>query len=127
MRPSYTDDNNFTDPSFEYDDSYEDLEDGVKGHRRVRNKKSAYAHKSKASSKSKHKHIYEDCLLETPERKYYKATRCKICGKIGDRHFFELTDIPGKSASTMIPASDLRDFYPDLPVYYVDDLFDKFA
>ena len=43
---------------------------------------------SKSSIKSKHKHEYKEVLLINNDRPYW-ATVCKICGKIGDLHFFE--------------------------------------
>ena len=43
---------------------------------------------SKSSTKSKHKHEYKEVLLIHNDRPHW-ATVCKICGKIGDLHFFE--------------------------------------
>lgn len=43
---------------------------------------------SKSSIKSKHKHEYKEVLLIHNDRPHW-ATVCKICGKIGDLHFFE--------------------------------------
>lgn len=39
---------------------------------------------NKTIKKSKHKHIYETCLLYDMKLKYYyKGEYCSICGKIG--------------------------------------------
>ena len=43
---------------------------------------------SKSSTKLKHKHEYKEVLLIHNDRPHW-ATVCKICGKIGDLHFFE--------------------------------------
>ena len=43
---------------------------------------------SKSSTKSKHKHEYKEVLLIHNNKPHW-ATVCKICGKIGDLHFFE--------------------------------------
>lgn len=37
--------------------------------------------KSKSTSKSDHKHQYEDCLLVNDENHPHKAEYCTICGK----------------------------------------------
>ena len=47
---------------------------------KYRKKKSSV---SSASKKSKHKHIYKDCLL-IMENGPHKAQYCTICGKIGN-------------------------------------------
>lgn len=40
---------------------------------------------NKTITKSKHKHIYEACLLYDMKSKYYyKGEYCSICGKIGN-------------------------------------------
>lgn len=43
---------------------------------------------SKSNTKSRHKHEYVECLL-IHHKHPHRATYCKICGKIGDLHFFE--------------------------------------
>ena len=43
---------------------------------------------SKSKEKSRHKHKYKPCLLICDNHPHY-ATVCKICGKVGDLHFFE--------------------------------------
>lgn len=112
-----------------YDDKANDYEDieNVSGIRNIRYRKKPYSHRSKASAKSKHKHIYEECLLETSEKEYYRATRCKVCGKIGEVHFFEAERDEKLNAARLIPRSEVKGMYLDLPVYYVDSIWDKFA
>ena len=43
---------------------------------------------SKAKEKSKHKHLYIDCLLIEDGRPY-KSTYCTVCGKIKNTKFGE--------------------------------------
>ena len=43
---------------------------------------------SKSNTKSKHKHEYKEVLLIHNGRPHW-ATERKICGKIGELHFFE--------------------------------------
>ena len=95
------------------------------GRNRHFTKKNPNSNKSKASSKSKHKHIYEECLLMTPEEKYYKATRCKICSKIGDVSFGNV--IRKDDELVYINSKELNKYYPDLPIYFVEDIWDKYA
>ena len=47
---------------------------------------------SKSNTKSKHKHEYKEVLLIHNNRPHW-ATVCKICGKIGDLHFFETESV----------------------------------
>ena len=90
-------------------------------------KKSRYADKSKTSVKSDHKHIYEECLLKTPDGNYYKSKRCGICGKIGETHFFEVIPIKGTRTSALVDPKKLKNIYPNLPVYEINNIWDKYA
>ena len=60
----------------------------------------------------------------TPEEKYYKATRCKICGKIslGFGNAIRKND-----ELVYINSKELNKYYPDLPIYFVEDIWDKYA
>lgn len=52
----------------------------------IKKKKSSI---SKSREKSKHRHEYVDCLLIVDNKKPYKATYCKFCGKVNNVKFCE--------------------------------------
>lgn len=70
---------------------------------------------SKSNRKSKHKHQYEECLIQYPitfAGKSYTKTGlynyCTICGKIGDR----------------FPETELyKKHYHKLPVFFIEDIW----
>ena len=66
---------------------------------------------SKSSTKSKHKHEYKEVLLIHNDRPHW-ATVCKICGKIGDLHFFE---------------TEVFEKYNDLEKIVIEDIWQKFV
>ena len=66
---------------------------------------------SKSSTKSKHKHEYKEVLLIHNDRPHW-ATVCKICGKIGDLHFFE---------------TEVFEKYKHLENIVIDDIWQKYV
>ena len=66
---------------------------------------------SKSGKKSKHKHEYKEVVLIHNDKPHW-ATVCKICGKIGDLHFFE---------------TEVLEKYKDLEKYYIDDIWQKYV
>ena len=66
---------------------------------------------SKSSTKSKHKHEYKEVLLIHNARPHL-ATVCKICGKIGDLHFFE---------------DEVFEKYKDLENIVIEDIWQKYV
>lgn len=83
--------------------------------------------KSKSSSKAKHKHIYEECLVKTPDDKYYRASRCKLCGKINTIRVFAAVRDKTTGARRLLAQTEIREIYSDLPVYNIKDFWDKFT
>lgn len=102
---------------------------------------------SKAKKKSKHKHQYEECLIQyrwnfksnvfTQEQKDKIHTSlhsyCTVCGKIGDRFKEDksivkdyrriVNTIIGKCYS-IIPSEELYERYHDrLPVFFVENIW----
>ena len=108
-------------------------------------KKQTESNISKSNRKSKHKHQYNECLIQynfnftgkihitTCLRSY-----CIICGKIGDR-FKENKSIVndylrtihtsvGKCYSVMSGTELYERYHDKLPVFFVDDIFkDKYV
>ena len=92
---------------------------------------------SKSNRKSKHKHQYEECLIQ-----YHlpRSTRmhtslysyCTICRKIGDRFkedkcivkdYIRIIDSPIGKCYSRIPDKELYEKYHDkLPVFFVEDI-----
>ena len=82
------------------------IDDEIPKHRKK--KKSST---SKSSIKSKHKHEYKEVLLIHNNRPHW-ATVCKICGKIGDLHFFE---------------DEVFEKYKDLENIVIEDIWQKYV
>lgn len=98
---------------------------------------------SKSNRKSKHKHQYEECLIQynLKIRLINKPTvlitslgsYCTICGKIGDKFkedksivkdYRRTVDTPIGKCYQMIPDEELYEKYHDkMPVFFVEDIF----
>lgn len=104
--------------------------------------KSTESNISKSNRKSKHKHHYEECLIQYKPsfaRKTYLNTGlytyCTICGKINERfkenksivkdYRRKSTDtICGKTYSYIISGDELYEKYHDkLPVFFIEDIY----
>lgn len=75
--------------------------------------------------KSKHKHIYKDCLLVvdgTPR----KSTYCKLCGKIGNVNFFDLVRTENGFYRTLHNDEVYRK-YCKLEIKEVPDFYQKYV
>lgn len=88
---------------------------------KYRKKKSSV---SSASKKSKHKHIYKDCLLIT-ENNPHKAQYCTICGKIGNIEFFEAEKVNG--GYRMLMDTEIYDKYKNVIKFEVESIFQKYV
>ena len=80
---------------------------------------------SKSSTKSKHKHEYKEVLLIHNGRPHW-ATVCKICGKIGDLHFFE-TEHTENGLIRSLDDDEVFEKFKDLEKYYIEDIWQKYA
>ena len=102
--------------------------------------KSTESNISKSNRKSKHKHHYEECLIQyhlPRNTRIYTSlySYCTICGKIGDRFkgdksivkdYRRIVDTPIGKYYSRIPDEELYEKYHDkLPVFFVDDIFHK--
>lgn len=109
--------------------------------------KSTESNISKSNRKSKHKHHYEECLIQykwnfksnafTQEEKERMHTSlssyCTICGKISDRFkenksivkdYIRTIDSSKGKYHSRIPDEELYEKYHDkLPVFFVEDIF----
>lgn len=99
---------------------------------------------SKSNRKSKHKHQYEECLIQynfNYLRENHIITTlhsyCTICGKIDDRfkedksivkNYRRTVDTPIGKCYSLITSEELYDKYHDrMPVFFVKDIFkDKY-
>ena len=88
-----------------------------------RKKKPSSASKSK--EKSKHKHEYTECLL-IHNNHPHRATYCKICGKIGDLHFFE-TERTEQGYYRSLDSDEVYEKYKDLEKIVIDDIWQKYV
>ena len=95
---------------------------------------------SKSNRKSKHKHHYEECLIQHTftfaGNNYLNTglhTYCTICGKIGDRFKndksivkdYRITlDAPIGKCYSLISDENLYERYHDkMPVFFVEDIY----
>lgn len=76
--------------------------------------------------KSKHKHLYKDCLLKSKEGRFHKSEYCSICGKIGETWFFE-TKPSETGRSVILTQEELYEKYKNLEIFNVDSLWDKYV
>ena len=80
---------------------------------------------SKSSTKSKHKHEYKEVLLIHNDRPHW-TTVCKICGKIGDLHFFEAEKVE-QGYYRSLGSDEVYEKYKDLENIVVEDIWQKFV
>ena len=83
---------------------------------------------SSTSKKSKHKHMYRDCLL-VAENRPHKAQYCTICGKIGNIEFFETEKVDtgyGK-AYRMLTDTEIYDKYKNIVKFEIEFVFQKYV
>lgn len=88
---------------------------------KYRKKKSSV---SSASKKSKHKHIYKDCLL-IMENGPHKAQYCTICGKIGNIEFFETEKVNG--GYRMLTDTEIYNKYKNIIKFEIESVFQKYV
>ena len=79
---------------------------------------------SKSSTKSKHKHKYKEVLLIHNNRPHW-ATVCKICGKIGDLHFFETEKC--EFGYRGLDSDEVYKKYKDLEKIVIEDIWQKYV
>lgn len=102
--------------------------------------KSKESNISKSNRKSKHKHQYEECLLQYDLVGYPHtelSSYCAVCGKIGDRFkenksivkdYRRTVDTPIGKCYSLISNEDLYEKYHDkLPVFFIGDAFNKYV
>ena len=102
--------------------------------------KSTESNISKSNRKSKHKHHYEECLIQHPFSFAGKTSihtqlcsYCTICGKINERFkenksivkdYVRTVDTPIGKCYSRISDEELYERYHDkTPVFFVDDIY----
>ena len=81
---------------------------------------------SKAGKKSKHKHIYEECIITDTNDKHWcygeplLATYCTICGKIYD---WKIPTVKTEYGYTMLNDTEVEEKYSHLPHFEVNDIW----
>ena len=93
---------------------------------------------SKSNRKSKHKHHYEECLIQYHLPRITRTyillySYCIICGKIGDKFkenksivkdYRRTVDTPIGKCYSLITDEELYEKYHDkLPVFFVEDIY----
>ena len=107
-------------------------------------KKSTESNVSKAAKKSKHKHQYEECLIQYKlpfgaKDKVHTGLQsyCIICGKLGNRFNEDKSIVvdyrtkinsPVGMCWKLIPDEELYEKYHNrMPVFFVDDLLNGYV
>lgn len=73
--------------------------------------------------KSKHKHMYEECLYYDKEHDIYcRGEYCTICGKIGIIHFFETVPSETSRHSRLLRSDEVKEKYKHLKTFNVESL-----
>ena len=80
---------------------------------------------SDSRMKSKHKHIYKDCLLVADDRPL-KSTYCTICGKVGNVKFFDFVKSEN-GYSRMLRPDEIYRKYCNLEIKEVSDFYQKYV
>ena len=80
---------------------------------------------SRSNAKSRHKHEYKEVLLIHNDKPHW-ATVCKICGKIGDFHFFE-TEHCEEGVIRMLDYDEVFEKYKDLEKIEIEDIWQKYV
>ena len=80
---------------------------------------------SKSNTKSKHKHEYKEVLLIHNDRPHW-ATVYKICGNIGDLHFFE-AEKREDGLYRQLDSDEVYEKYNDLENIVIDDIWQKYV
>lgn len=100
-------------------------------------KKKMESDTSKSNRKSKHRHHYEECLIQYKFSFGNKncirtepSSYCTICGKIGDRFKEDksIVNTPIGKCYSLIADEELYERYKDkLPVFFVEDSFANYV
>ena len=87
-------------------------------------RKKKHSSTSKSSNKSKHKHEYIECLFIHNEHPH-RGTYCKLCGKIGDMHFFEAEKLDD-GMWRQLDYDEVFAIYKHLEQIGIADIFQKY-
>ena len=79
---------------------------------------------SKSTTKSKHKHEYTECLFIHNEHPH-RGTYCRLCGKVGDLHFFEV-EKTDDGMWRQLDYDEVLEMYKHLEQIKVDDIFQRY-
>lgn len=86
---------------------------------------------SKVRNKTKHKHIYEDCVFCTKSVKRISGLRlsvgtyCSVCDKIGKNIF--PSEKYDTGYSRQLNDEEIKEQYKDLPVFNLSDYWQKYV
>lgn len=79
-----------------------------------------------STSKSSHKHAYEDCLLIYADDIPFKACYCTICGKIGKVQLIE-TDKTPEGYHVVLTHAEVLEKYKHLKKFHIDEYTQKYV
>lgn len=80
----------------------------------------------RATPKSSHKHIYEDCLLIYANEIPFKACYCTMCGKIGKVQFI-ITERTSEGYHIMLSHAEVLERYSHLKKFHINEYDQKFV
>ena len=81
------------------------------------------------TSKSKHKHLYEPCLLKDDSNGLYsRGEYCSICGKIGKVNYLESVPSERPGFSRLLTSNEIKEKYKDLKTFTIKSILeDKYV
>lgn len=79
---------------------------------------------SSANKKSKHKHLYKECLLVN-DGKPHRAEYCSICGKVGNLHFFE-SEKTEEGCYRQLNYDEVYEKFSECEKIPVEDIFQRY-
>lgn len=84
--------------------------------------------------KSRHKHTYEECLLNVEYEmdgasfgNVLMSEYCTICGKIGNKKMLETTKENSSGFRRLLNNDEILEKYKDLKVFEINDFYDKYV
>ena len=80
---------------------------------------------NKVVKKSKHKHIYVDCLIYSNSPNgliCFKSSYCNICGKLGAKKW-DSVKVEGSKHSRLLSSKEMFEKYKELERFEVEDIY----
>lgn len=92
----------------------------------VKHRKKKPSSTSKSKAKADHKHEYKDVLfIENGHQRPHKGTMCKLCGKIGNVHFFESEKV--EHGYRVLDSDEVFEKFKELEQIQIDSIWQSYV